>query len=62
MKCQDREDYVTLLNIKMIIHAPNSSSSQSQILTVELTDEEDPFFIYTMDCSEQDYHILKNEQ
>lgn len=32
------------------------------MLTLELTDEEDPFFIYTLDISEQDYHILKNEQ
>ena len=62
MRCQDREDYVTCLNIKMIMHAPNTSSAQTQILTVELTDEEDPYFVYTMDCSEQDYHILKNEQ
>jgi hypothetical protein len=46
----------------LIIHAPNSSNSQSQMLTLELTDEEDPFFIYTLDISEQDYHILKNEQ
>ena len=32
------------------------------MLQVELTDAEDPFFIYTMDCTEQDYHILKSEQ
>ena len=32
------------------------------MLTVELTDPEDPYFVYQMDCSEQDYHILKNEQ
>lgn len=32
------------------------------MLTLELTDEDDPFFIYTLDISEQDYHILKNEQ
>ena len=58
----DREDYFWQLTIKLVIHAPNSSNSQSQMLTLELTDEEDPFFIYTLDICEQDYHILKNEQ
>ena len=47
------------LTIKLVIHAP---SSQSQMLTLELTDEEDPFFIYSLDISEQDYHVLKQEQ
>lgn len=61
VRAQDREDYTSPLTIKMIIHAPNSQNSQTQMLTVEVTDEEDPYFIYTMDCSEQDYHILKNE-
>ena len=32
------------------------------MLTVEITDELDPYFVYKMDCSEQDYHILKTEQ
>lgn len=32
------------------------------MLTLELSDQEDPYFIYSMDISEQDYHILKNEQ
>lgn len=55
----DRDDFVQLLHIKIIIHA--SSSNNNQMLVVELTDSEDPFFFYKMDCSEQDYHILKNE-
>ena len=46
----------------MDIHAPTSGNTQSQILKIELTDEQDPFFIYSLDISEQDYHILKNEQ
>lgn len=62
MRPQDREDYMWQLTIKLVIHAPSSSNSQSQLLTLELTDEEDPYFIYTLDISEQDYHILKQEQ
>lgn len=52
VRAQDREDYTSPLTIKMVIHAPNSQNSQTQMLTVEVTDEEDPYFIYTMDCSE----------
>lgn len=62
MRPHDREDYMWQLTIKLVIHAPNSSNASSQMLTLELTDEDDPFFIYTLDISEQDYHILKNEQ
>jgi spindle assembly abnormal protein 6 len=29
---------------------------------MELTDEQDPLFLYTLACSEQDFHILKAEQ
>lgn len=50
---------MTQLRVKMTMQ-PTSQSSQ--MLQVELTDVEDPFFIYTMDCTEQDYHVLKNEQ
>lgn len=59
IRCADREDYLTQLRVKMTLQ-PTSQSSQ--MLQVELTDPEDPFFIYTMDCTEQDYHVLKNEQ
>ena len=55
----DREEYQALLQIKISL-LPTSQSSSS--LTVELTDGEDPFFIYAMECSEADYHILKTEQ
>ena len=44
--------------IKIVVGA----SSNTQMLTVEITDELDPYFVYKMDCSEQDYHILKTEQ
>jgi spindle assembly abnormal protein 6 len=29
---------------------------------MELTDEQDPIFLYQLSCSEQDFHILKAEQ
>ena len=45
----------------MVIHAPSSNSHQ-QILTIELTDEQNPYFLYSLDCSETDFHVLKSEQ
>jgi hypothetical protein len=32
------------------------------VLVIEITDETSPFFLYTLECSEQDFHILKQEQ
>ena len=58
VRSHDRDDFVQALTIKIVVGA----SSNTQMLTVEITDEQDPYFIYKMDCSEQDYHILKTEQ
>ena len=49
------------LTIKITLSAA-SSSSQQHTLTLELTDEANPQFLYTLECSEQDFHILKQEQ
>jgi hypothetical protein len=58
--CPEREDYNHLLNIKMILHAQQASK---QVLTIELTDpEQNSFFLYTLDCSETDFHVLRSEQ
>ena len=58
--CPDREDYNHNLNIKMILHAQQASK---QVLTIELTDpEQNTFFLYSLDCSETDFHVLKSEQ
>jgi spindle assembly abnormal protein 6 len=43
----------------MIMNSQTASSSSR--LTIELTDESNPFFIYTFDCSEQDFHMLKTQ-
>lgn len=53
---------MTNLSIKLVIQAPQGQNSATQLLTLELTDEDDPYFIYSLDISEQDYHLLKQEQ
>ena len=49
------------MNIKIALHAA-SNASQQQTLVIDLTDEEDPLFLYQLSCSEQDFHALKTEQ
>lgn len=61
LRSPDREDFTQQLGIKIVIHA-QSSNSQQQVLTIELTDEQNPYFLYTLECSETDYHLLKSEQ
>ena len=61
MRTQQREDFSQYLGIKIALHATSSNASQ-QTLTIDLTDEQDPLFLYQMSCSEQDFHILKQEQ
>jgi spindle assembly abnormal protein 6 len=62
MRTQGRHDeFSQYLGIKIALHAQAQSASQ-QILIMELTDEQDPLFLYQLSCSEQDFHILKAEQ
>lgn len=48
-----------MLNVKLSTHA---QSSNQHVLTLELTDEVNPFFYYSFHCTEADFHYLKNEQ
>ena len=60
IKSTDRQDYQTTLNIKRswISHSP----SHSRIMHIELTDESNHLFLYTLDMTETDFLHLKNEQ
>jgi predicted DCC family thiol-disulfide oxidoreductase YuxK len=55
------EDFNQYLGIKISLHAHAQSANQ-QVLMMELTDEQDPLFLFQLSCSEQDFHILKSEQ
>ena len=61
IKSQDREDFTQQLIIKIALHA-QSTSSQQQILCFELTEDSNPFFYYYLNCSESDFHVVKQEQ
>jgi spindle assembly abnormal protein 6 len=38
------------------------STSKERLLHIELTDDTDPFFLFTLDVTEEHFHELKNDQ
>jgi len=39
-----------------------SASQRERVLHVEVTDETEPFFLFTLDVGEDDFHELKRDQ
>ncbi len=61
VKSPDREDWKALLSIKIEVK-PAGGHSKELVISVELTDEKDPFFFFHMECTETDFLSLKSEQ
>ena len=40
----------------------HGSSNKEKLLHIEITDDNDPFFLYTLDVGEEDFHELKRDQ
>lgn len=59
IKAPDREGWQTQLSIKVETRALGRNG---QGFVVELTDEADAFFIYSLECAEADFLAIKNEQ
>ena len=57
----NREEFMAQLQIKIALHQQSSSSSQ-QVLSIELSDEQNPIFVYSYQCSEGEFHLLKQEE
>eukprot|EP01083_Nonionella_stella_P035923 98000_1 len=55
-----REEIVKSLRFEMDIMSRQPHGQQ--IFTVQITDESDPFFLFTLNVSETDFHSLKHEQ
>lgn len=60
LKQPDREDKATTLSV-VLTHTVGQPRNQ-RVLRVQLTDESDPYLLYTLNISEDDFHVLKNEQ
>ena len=61
LRAQNREEFTQYLNIKIALHAA-SNASQQQTLVIDMTDSDDPLFLYQMCCTESDFTQLKTEQ
>ena len=60
VKSADRDDFTQQLSIKLTLFAQQASK---QVLTIELTDpDQNTYFLYTLDCSESDFLVLRSEQ
>ena len=60
MKSSGREDWRTIVTIQIQISSTGPHNEQT--LSIELTDEKDAFFLYTLTCGETEFHQLKAEQ
>lgn len=60
IRSSDREEKNSLLNIQISMN--QITGTHHQTLNIEITDETDPFFLYALECGEQGFHALKQEQ
>jgi hypothetical protein len=56
--------YLTIRLLTGSRHSNNNSSStiRERLLHIEITDEQEPYFLYTLDVGEDDFHELKKDQ
>ena len=60
LKHPEREDRSTTLTVALTYTV--GQPRNQQVLHIQLTDESDPYLLYTLDISEDDFHLLKTEQ
>ena len=51
----DRDDRLATLVVRVLNGMKVSSTLRENLLHIELTDESDPYFLYSMDVSEEDF-------
>jgi spindle assembly abnormal protein 6 len=55
----DPQSTTSLITISI---SQSITSTRTKSLEIQLTDETDPFFLYQLEITEEEFHILKNEQ
>ena len=60
IKSPDREEWQTMLSLK--VEMKTIGGHNDPILMIELTDENNPFFLFTLECGESEFISLKAEQ
>jgi hypothetical protein len=57
VRALQREEFFRPLGLRLSLIPQHQSNAQT--LHIELTDDQDPLFLFQMVCTEQDFHILK---
>lgn len=60
LKHNDRDDRQTTLTVNMSF--TTGQPRNQKVLHIQVTDESDAYLLYTLDISEDDFHLLKTEQ
>jgi spindle assembly abnormal protein 6 len=59
IKSEDKDDWIRDLNFKM---QSSISNSNKQTFTLNITDNNDPLFLYLLEITESEFHSIKQEQ
>ena len=57
-----RDERVQHLVVRVLKGTKITATHRENLLHVEVTDEDEPFFLYTLDVSEEEFHLLKQDQ
>jgi spindle assembly abnormal protein 6 len=58
----DRDERLVNLTVRVLRGVKVSTTHRENLLHIEVTDDNDSFFLYTLDVSEEDFHFLKADQ
>lgn len=62
IQSSEREERVVPLTIRILSGVRTLRTQRERLLHIEITDDADPFFLYTLDVSEDEFHRLKQDQ
>ena len=61
-RADDRDERTASLTVRVLTGSRVALGQKERLLHFEITDDVDPFFLYTLDVSEDEFHRLKHDQ
>lgn len=62
IRADDRDERTASLIVRVLAGTRVTLGQKERLLRIEITDDQDPFFLYTLDVSEDEFHRLKHDQ
>ena len=62
LRADQRDERTAALIIRVLTGSRVGHGQRERLLHIEITDDTDPFFLYTLDVSEDEFHRLKHDQ